>query len=240
MGTNGIDPATQLRDLNKCPTAPTKARYYSSEAAWTAANKRSVEAGLDIIAYACPGCGYFHLSKKVKGSDVVVKAPVGITTGALRKAFVGEPLIIPERKELPMDGPIVPANPDARRKMLGEYLEDKEAVSTDEILSLLSCSRHSVSKYMAEAGWKSERGPGARWRRRMDEGDGDGLVRRLKPVQSTELEASILRHPAAQSLQNRPDSWVIEQFPTDVNVRTYLHTLALAGLTVEVRAWRTK
>jgi hypothetical protein len=232
MGTNGL-PVTQTR--KKCPDAPTKAQYLSTDAAWTAANKRSVEAGLDIIAYACPGCGYFHLSRKVKGSDVVVAAPIGITTGALRKKSQSlHPL--PERKEIPVEGPIVPANPDARRKVLGEYLGDKDAVSTEEILSLLGCSRHSMSKYMSEAGWRSERGPGARWRPRATAEP----VRALKPVQSTELDAAILRHPAAQSLQHRPDSWVIEQFPADVSVRTFMQTLSLAGLTVEVRAWKTR
>ena len=225
MGTNGIDPRDQLIERSKCQASPTKRKYQSSEEAWEAAKYRTAESGIEIIAYACPSCGHFHLSKKVKGSDVVVKAPVGITTGALRK---NTPQIeisdFTPRRELPPEGPIVPANPDARRRVLSDYLTDKEAVSSDEIIHLLSCSRHSAAKYLSEIGWKAERGPGAKWRRKTS------LSLLPAPVQPTELDQAIARHPSAQ-----PQWRVIEAFPPGVTVHDYLLTLKTVGLIVEVR-----
>jgi hypothetical protein len=226
MGTNGIDPIVQLTERQKCPTSPTKRKYANSDEAREAARHRTAESGIDIIAYACPGCGLFHLSKKVKGSDVVVPASVGITTGALRKLTTGlERIDYPERRELPPEGPTMPGNPEAKRKALAAFLENREAVSTSEIALAVGIGRHSVTKYMNEIGWKIGRGPGATWRR----------PPKLDIVPNAELEAAIARHPSSP----RPDDWwAIEAFPPGISVQDYLLTLKTAGLVVEVRVRR--
>ena len=236
-GPNGLDPRDQLAEKAKCPLSPTKRKYLHSEEAWDAAHHRSAESGLEIVAYACPGCGHFHLSRKAKGSDVVVKAPVGISTGALRKnaaalsAFNGAINALTERKELPPEGPPVPSNVAARRKVLMNFLEGKDEVSTDDVARVLQASRHTVWKYMNELGWKSSRGPGAMWRPRPkltaveDTGQSTGDV---------ELEASIARHPASRG----QEWWLIEAFPPGISVQDYLLTLKTAGLVVEVRVRR--
>lgn len=229
MGTNGIDPLVQLADRQKCPDSPTKRKYLHSEEAHEAARRRSMESGIDIVAYACPGCGHFHLSKKATGSDVVVKAPVGISTGALRKKTFTATTPLPERRELPPEGPIIPGNVEARRKALAIFLEGRDTVSTAEVVMGVGLSRHIVSKYMGEVGWRIGRGPGARWQKQP-------TLEALPAAEDSELEASIARHPSSSTRQD--EWWTIEAFPPGVSVQDYLLTLKTAGLAVEVRVRR--
>ena len=115
MGPQRIDCGEYCERKTKCPASPTKRQYLDTKEAWKAAGLRSQETGLDIVAYACPDCGYFHLTKKVKGSDVVVNADVGITTGALRKKMENRGMTFtpPKRVEVPNETPIKPGNPEA-------------------------------------------------------------------------------------------------------------------------------
>lgn len=229
-GTNGLDPRDQLIEKSKCPSSPTKKKYLNSEEAWEAARHRTAESGIDIVAYACPGCGHFHLSKKTTGSDVVVKAPIGITTGALRKITPDRRVVLTGRTELPPEGPIVPGNPDARRKALAAFLEGKDTASTAEVVVGVGIGRHSVAKYMSEIGWRIGRGPGAKWTRQP--------VLAVLPAtgEDSELEASIARHPSSSTRHD--DWWLIDAFPPGVSVHDYLLTLKTAGLVVEVRVRR--
>lgn len=230
-GTNGLDPRDQLIEKSKCPSSPTKRKYPNSEEAWEAARYRTAESGIEIVAYACPGCGYFHLSKKVKGSDVVVKAPVGISTGALRAKTPSIMIGDFHREELPPEGPIVPGNVEARRKALASFLEGVDSVSTAEIVVGVGIGRHSVAKYMGELGWRIGRGPGAKWQRQ------PGLTA-LPAItgEDSELEAAMSRHPSSRTSQD--EWWTIEAFPPGVSVHDYLLTLKTAGLIVEVRVRR--
>lgn len=234
MGSNGINPVDQWREGQKCPDSPTKKRFRNSDEAWEAARLRSEETGLQIVAYLCAGCGGAHLSRKVKGSDVAVKAPVGITTGALRKkvgTFLQAPSALSERRELPQtEGPIMPGNAAARRKMLAKFLEGRDSVTTAEIMVGIGTSRHSVARYMGEIGWTIGRGPGARWRPAPK-------LEALPTVdaEDSELAAAIARHPSSRTSQ---DWWTIDSFPSGVSVHDYLLTLKTAGLIVEVRVRR--
>jgi hypothetical protein len=230
MGTNGIDPRDMLAAKRVCPDRPTKKAYTLLADAEGAAARSSEQYGTTVVPYVCATCGRYHLTSKREGSDVAHIGPNGeVRTEAMDARDEAKPVAaLVQRAVLP--GPIVPANPDARRKVLAEFLTGKDGVTTDEILSLLSCSRHSVSKYMSEAGWHSERGPGAKWRPK-------ARLVILPDAQDAELEASISRHPSSST--RRDDSWLVTKFPANVSVQDYLQALTLAGLTVEVRVRRS-
>lgn len=166
MGSNGLDPVAQWNARQKCPDAPTKKRYTTSEEAWEAARIRTKETGIEIAAYLCPGCGGSHLTKKVDGSDIAVMAPVGVTTGSLRKSFAqgfSQPV---ERVEVISDAPIIPGNKAAREAALDAYLDGKDEVRSSELVEVMGISAYSaIGVYMRERGWTTTRGRHAKWTR---------------------------------------------------------------------------
>jgi hypothetical protein len=188
-----------------------------------------VETGIDIVAYACPGCGYFHLSKKANGSDVVVKADVGITTGALRKLSSGlEKIEYPERANVT---PIVPGNKEARQKALALYLKERDTATGGELLKVLGIkSTSSLGPYMREQGWEvSSHGRGAYWRRA---GASAPVV-----VIKTPREQSIARHPSAQDAGWRPASFT--DIPESMTVKDLFFAYKAAGLEMQIRVRNT-
>jgi hypothetical protein len=134
-GSNGLKPHEVLARKDKCPDSPSKHRYQTADEAWAAARERSKETGLEIVAYLCAGCGYSHLTKNSKGSDVIARTPIGVTTGAARKKLAAVPTITrPARVNLEVEeGPIVPGNKDARRKVLAQYLTENPEPAMAEL-----------------------------------------------------------------------------------------------------------
>jgi hypothetical protein len=229
MGSNGLSPLEQLREKNKCPDSPTKRKYHDSDSAWDAARESTSRNGLEIVAYACPGCGAFHLTKKVKGSDVVVKADVGITTGALRRLAPNE-YAPPERVDM---SEIVPGNRASREKTLDAYLEGKTEVTTDEVCILLSIGFSSVGRtYMIPRGWVNTKGRNARW---VKEGaDVNPIVPITPPPVAAikPLEQSIARHPA------KGEGWRpidVTSLPPNATIEDLFGIYKAAGLTLELR-----
>lgn len=232
-GDNGLTPGEQLAHRNKCPEHPTKRQITTLVEAEAAAAEASKKARRTIVPYACGGCGYYHVTGKTAGSDVVHAGKGGtIKTAAMeiRESTYVRPTVA-ERVEVVPDE-VIPSNVAARRKMLLGYLADKTQVSTDEVGAVLHASRHTVWKYMTELGWKSSRGPGAMWRPpaptlTVVEGTGQSTG-------DDELEAAILRHPSSRA----EGWWQIDAFPPNVSVHDYLLTLKTAGLEVRVQARR--
>lgn len=157
-GSNGLKPHEVLQTRAKCPDSPTKKRYKTYDEAWDAARERSIEAKLEIVAYLCGGCGYFHLTKKSTGTDVALSrgAATGLTTPSTRKQLTAVPIIrVSERRELPLEeGPIVPGNKEARRKILAEYLSDNPQPFTSDITEAIpGVTPHTLRQDLAELGY---------------------------------------------------------------------------------------
>lgn len=229
-GDNGLTPGEQLANRTKCPEHPTKRKITALDEAEEAAAEASKKAGRTIVPYACAGCGYYHVTGKTNGSDVVHAGKGGtIKTAAMdmREATYARTTVAERVQLVPSE--VVPSNVAARRKVLIGYLADRTEVSTDEVAEVLHASRHTVWKYMNELGWKSSRGPGAMWRPKLVALEGAG-----KSAGDEELDAAILRHPASRG----QEWWQIDAFPPGVSVHDYLLTLKTAGLVVEVRVRR--
>lgn len=170
-GSNGTHPIATLGDRQRCPEAPTKRKYRTTDEAWAAARERTAETKMAIAPYACPGCGYFHLTKKATGSDVLTRQGDGsVVTGSQRKHAENHPVyheapqrvLLPEPEEDP-----VPGNRDARLKVARDYLATCSATAitatTDDLMNVLDCSVVTVRSVMAEIGYRNTRGRYAHW-----------------------------------------------------------------------------
>lgn len=142
-GSNGLPPVANLADRQKCPDSPTKRKYRTTEEAWAAARERSAEAHMQIVPYACAGCGSFHLSKKVDGSDVLTRNAHRVETGALRKRSPRHPVFgeVPERNWVPEPSEkVVGGNAGGRRKLLRDWLATGVRPSSREVEEFLEVS----------------------------------------------------------------------------------------------------
>lgn len=173
-GSNGLAPIVNVSARAKCPDSPTKKKFLTSEAAWTEAHKRSAEAGVPIAPYACAGCGTFHLTRKVDGSDVLTRQDgAQVVTGALRKRGRNHPVFNrpTERVTLPepeSTEPPIPGNRDARLKVLREWLGDSREPTTNEVNEVLggSVARDTSRDLMRSLGYRNTGGRSARWVRK--------------------------------------------------------------------------
>jgi hypothetical protein len=161
-GTNGLNPVAQLAERQKCPHAPTKFKYKTKAAAWAAADERTKTARLPIAPYACPGCGLFHLTSNVKGSDVLTRDP-GVVTGALRKKSPNHP-VFAGRKEMPDDTEPTAGNRDARRRILTGWLIEHDAPTTAEVIAFTGTTGPTAREDMRALGWTISRGNQGRWK----------------------------------------------------------------------------
>jgi len=188
-GSNGLAPIVNVSARAKCPDSPTKKKFLTSDEAWTEAHKRSEEAGVDIAPYACAGCGAFHLTRKVNGSDVLTRQDGGkVVTGAQRRKGRNHPVFARpvERVTLPepeSTEPPIPGNRDARLKALRAWLEDGREPTTKEVADTLSGSvaRDTVRDLMRSLGYRNTGGRSARWVRK----DGSGQERPQAAAQAT-------------------------------------------------------
>jgi Ni/Co efflux regulator RcnB len=160
-GTNGLAPIEQLNERQKCPDAPTKRKYRNQDAAWKAAHEATEKNGVLIAPYACPGCGAYHLTRKVDGSDVLTRqdGPI-VLTGAQRRKMAKHPAAapVPARVTLPEpETPLVAGNRDARRKMLLGWLADNPTPATHEVRAFLNVTGPTVRTDMLAVGWTQER-----------------------------------------------------------------------------------
>ncbi len=55
-----------------CPATPNKRKYRTSDYAYGVADGVLRRSGVRLAVYACAACGWFHLTRKVMGSDVVL------------------------------------------------------------------------------------------------------------------------------------------------------------------------
>lgn len=167
-GPSGLRPIESLAERQKCPDSPTKRKYLTTDEAWDAAHRNSEQAGVPIAPYACAGCGHYHLSRKVTGSDVLTRqAGSKVLTGAQRRKMANHPALAPvvARVTLPEpedDTPILPGNQAARRKMLRAFLEDNPTPSTPEVAVALSVSRPTAQADLLAVGAVRDT-PKGRW-----------------------------------------------------------------------------
>ncbi|QDH93121.1 helix-turn-helix DNA binding domain protein [Microbacterium phage Margaery] len=166
-GSNGLRPIENLAERQKCPEAPTKRKFTTTTEAWTEARKRTAESGIDIAPYACAGCGFYHLTKKVTGSDTLTRQEGGkVVTGAQRKnahpvfGSTPERVTLPEPEEEPM-----PGNHDARVKFALAVLEHNPEPTTADIQAACGCSKDAVRTVMHELGYRNTKGRHAVWRK---------------------------------------------------------------------------
>ncbi|QDH93310.1 helix-turn-helix DNA binding domain protein [Microbacterium phage Cressida] len=163
-GSNGLPAIANLSDRQKCPEAPTKRKFTTTEEAWTEARKRTTESGIDIAPYACAGCGAYHLTKKVTGSDTLTRQEGGkVVTGALRRKSkhpVHAPAVV--RATLPEPEP-TPGNHDARIKFAAALLEHNPEPTTADVRAALNCSQDTARKVMIEMGYRNTKGRHAHW-----------------------------------------------------------------------------
>jgi hypothetical protein len=163
-GSNGLAPRDVIERSTKCPEAPGKRKFHTLIEAEKAAAFSSAQYHKTIVPYACSGCGMWHVTGKVRGSDVAVSRPSGvIKTAAMQQRENLKPVVArPERKDMSeviaMESPIVPGNREARLKMAREYLEGRESVTGPEMMELLSSSRQVANAILNELGWSGARG----------------------------------------------------------------------------------
>lgn len=170
-GSNGLAPIVNVSARAKCPDSPTKKKFLTSDEAWAEAHTRSEQAGVPIAPYACAGCGAFHLTRKVDGSDVLTRQDGGnVVTGALRKRGRNHPVFsgVTERRILPepeSTEPPIPGNRDARLKVLREWLSDEREPTTNEVNEVLggSIARDTSRDLMRSLGYRNTGGRSARW-----------------------------------------------------------------------------
>lgn len=167
-GSNGLPAIANLADRQKCPEAPSKRKFATTEEAWAEARKRTADSGIDIAPYACPGCGGYHLTKKVTGSDTLTRQEGGkVVTGAQRRNSrhpVHAPTIVRQTLPEPEEEP-TPGNHDARVKFANRLLEHNPEPTTTEVQAALACSKDIVRTVMQGLGYVNTKGRHARWRK---------------------------------------------------------------------------
>jgi hypothetical protein len=228
-GSNGLAPRDVQQARVKCPDHPTKRKFHTMAEAETAAAASSRQYHTTIVPYACAGCGLFHITGKVRGSDVVHVAASGtVRTAAMleRESLRSTPPAPPRVDMEPIvaaEKPIVPANKAARDKMLEAYLQDKSVVSTAELVELLDTNKHAVSLLMKAHGWAIPRGPGARWTKR--------------PLQAVPSSSPTPAPPAALSAQ-RDKGWRTLDWEDELGhipVSDVLATMRLCGFEIRLQ-----
>lgn len=170
-GSNGLSPIEVLADRQKCPEAPTKKKYRTTDEAWTAARERREDTGLDIAPYACSGCGYYHLTKKVTGSDTLTRQTVALAvTGAQRKSNHPVFARVPERVTLPEpETPPVPGDRDTRLRAARALVAETPEPTSAEVRDALACSNDTARDVMRLLGYENTKGRNARWVKRGEE-----------------------------------------------------------------------
>lgn len=162
-GPSGIMTAQVLEERQKCPRSPTKRQYPTMASAQDAATWRTRETGINIQAYACPDCGYFHLSRTSRLDRVLPSTDGTVVTTSMaanqRKLATTPP---PERVDmseiLAAETPIVPGNPAATEKLVANMVEGKESVTVPELIDALQISRFQASQALRNLGWQGTRG----------------------------------------------------------------------------------
>lgn len=191
MGHNGsvqVDPAKA-----RCPKSPSKHRYTSVDDAWTKARERST-ARLEVVPYACDGCGNYHLADaRNVGEDVIAKAPIGVATEATIKALAVPEFVPPVRVKIPTPrgNPVFAEQGRVKRELLMEYLKDRDTVTSTEVGEVIDVKASStIGKYMKNAGWVSSgKGRTAYWLKP------GGDVNPIVPIKPEPVR----EHPAVES-----------------------------------------
>lgn len=235
VGTNGLTAVENLKtrqrkplyeepaeiEHSKCPAHPTKRMWISDVEAIREAESRTIAAKMQIAAYRCDECGNAHLCKA-------------------ENARPGSVLRLPESPERNWEVfKPKPANPDAKRKVLVQFLDGRESVLTSELTELLGLGRAAVGKYMGELGWHNTRGMNARWIRTAEK-KVPALKAVDKPVdkpavraKATPIDMAKRRHPSSQEVGWRPMTRLdpIVHMP----IGDLLATLRAAGMEVRIQ-----
>lgn len=165
-GSNGLASHEMLAVREKCPEAPTKRKFHSLMEAEKAAAFSSQQYHKTVVPYACSGCGLWHVTGKIRGSDVARSNPSGIIKTAAMQQRENLATISPrsvERKDmsevLASEMPIVPGNREARTKLAGQFLEGKTVITVPEVREALGgISRDTASDALRALGWSGKRG----------------------------------------------------------------------------------
>lgn len=161
-GPTGASPVAILSERQRCPEAPTKRKYATSDEAWDAARARTAETHIEIAPYACAGCGHFHLTKNVTGSDVLTRQDGGLVlTGAQRKS--NHPVFARRAERDERFLPVTPGNRGARIRAAQTLLATIPEPTTADVKAALNCSVPTAQEVMRELGYVSTRGRKARW-----------------------------------------------------------------------------
>lgn len=152
----------------KCPKSPGKRRYYNLIEAETAAAHSAKQYGKPMTAYVCDGCGLYHVTGKTTYGDVTKSRADGtiVTAGmSTRKAWKTKDALASSSVEradmsqiIAMEKPIIGANPDARAKLLKEWLGDRDSVTLPEVMIHLQCSRALANQALHAVGWRGRKG----------------------------------------------------------------------------------
>lgn len=160
-------PTVLPTSTEKCPKSPGKRKYYNLVEAETAAAYSAQQYHKPMRAYVCDGCGLYHVTGKIAYGDVTSTREDGtiVTAGMATRPAWKQNTLAPapvERADMSeviaMESPIMPGNPEARKKLLLEYLEDKDHVSSADIAERLGTSPTIVVKLMRETDWIGMRG----------------------------------------------------------------------------------
>jgi hypothetical protein len=234
-GSNGLTVRETLQAREKCPEAPGKRKFTSLMEAQIAARESSLTYRKPVVPYACPGCGLWHVTSKLRGSDVAKYRDDGIvqTTAMVQRerASATPPRQI-ERVDMSVidaeSSPVVPANAAAREKVLREYLVDKKTVTIPEISAILGdASRHVTGRLLKEQGWEGMRGR-SEW---YPVGSAPAIKRASQSKAKTRTKSAKSTRPA-----NRGSAENVQQ-PIDLATRR-APSAGVAGLAEDL-SWRT-
>lgn len=166
--------------ISKCAAHPTKRIWRDAHEAIKEAEVKSEINRIPIVAYRCDSCGEIHHCKRENARAGTILE---------REA--------PERnwEVFTLKG----GNADARLKLLAAYLDDKESVTTNDVVEAMEWHRHTVGEHMRTLGWRVNRGPGAKWFPPLPSANVTPLVQPEAPI-----ELAKRRHPSAQDAGWRP------------------------------------
>lgn len=216
--------------MTKCPAHPTKRLWEDpNEAAREAVVRSQITQGIAIVAYRCDGCQNYHLCKaeNARPGSVVVERRVERNW----EVFTAKP-----------------ANPEAIRKMLGQYLEGRTEVTSAEVCEALGLTQSTVAKYMLERRWFNSKGRHAKWRPEVTTVIEEPVeepqakvtplpmvtpLQVIKARQFADEEASRSRHPASLDAGWMPlaDFERLRHIP----LGDIIDTLAVAGIQIRVQ-----
>ena len=159
-GSNGIHPVVNLNERQKCPAHPTKRRWSDGAEAGRAAQERSKESKLTIVAYMCEACGYYHLTKN-SGGDSATLPDGKFSVGEFRAMAPNHPVFANNPADEP---PIVPGDHETRIRFARRFLEANPTPTSEQLCEAIGgCTKDTLRRVMKDLGYRNTRGRYAHW-----------------------------------------------------------------------------